>query len=830
MVLLSCGALLFVGLRWSTPPLIDDLSYSRVVRDREGHLLRMTLSEDEKYRLRLPLAEVPHSLASMLLVYEDQYFYFHPGVNPLSLARAVFTHATTDQRVGGSTITMQVARLHYKMYTRHVWGKFKQILAAMWLEARYSKKEILEAYFQLAPYGGNIEGLSAAAFLYFDKSPRELTLEQAAALLLIPQNPNGRRLKTELQSQAMVGALSSTRVAAPSLTGRWQRARELLITKWNTLNPRSPIDIEAVKWPLLPDRREAMQFLAPHFVNMVLERTPYAAVTTTTLDLKKQKVVETLVRNYLGRTRSIGIENASVLLVNLNSGEIESYMGSADFWRDEIQGQVDGVRAYRSPGSTLKPFIYALAMDQGLIHPRTLLRDTPKNFRGFDPENFERGFHGPLSATEALTKSRNVPAVDLSERLKNPSAYEFMRNLGVPLRGGEDWYGLAVMMGGAEITLENLLEWYTALARKEKPQPLRFVKRLSFDKTTASRLQQINAKTADANKVLQTQSSRALSALDGVNADWPVSPESSYLVLQMLKENSRDDIQRFQKILTYSLPMAWKTGTSSSFRDAWTIGVFGDYALGVWLGNFDGATNPSLIGREIAAPLFFAIAEAVNRMQPPRTVPIWENSFGLKLNDMQVCALTGGRPGPACTHRVNVKMIPGKSPISDCTVHQRLVINKKTGLQVCPEHSRGDAQYATNDPNIQFRNFEVWPSDLQSVLQQHGFHFQPPPPFERDCATASVVSPIAHGLEILSPHAGVKYAIQWSVKEKSSIPLNAGSDQPASKLSWFVGDTFVGQTAPAETLFWAARPGRHHITVTDNFGRSDSRTIQVNVQ
>ncbi|MDR2695637.1 MAG: transglycosylase domain-containing protein, partial [Deltaproteobacteria bacterium] len=369
------------------PHPLEGVSFSRLVVDRNGELMRLGLSDDQKYRLRTPLADLPPEAVDAILRYEDRFFWRHPGVNPLSLVRAALNMLGGGRRMGGSTITMQVIRLTHGLETGKPGAKLRQILLALQLEWRWSKTDILEAYFTLAPYGGNVEGLGAAALYYFHKTPAALTPEESAALMLVPQNPAQRQ---------------------PSRNNpAFASARRRISKVWHGKEEIAPLRVFGAK---------ELPFAAPHVCAELLRQSRAGERVRSTIDLGLQGRLEGQLQRFAARHRAFGIDNAAALLLHWPSMEVRALAGSADFHNRHIDGQVDGTRARRSPGSTLKPFIYALALEQGLIHPYTLLADTPRSFSGYDPENFDGAFRGPVSAAQALRGSRNLPALALAAR------------------------------------------------------------------------------------------------------------------------------------------------------------------------------------------------------------------------------------------------------------------------------------------------------------------------------------------------------------------------------------------------------------------------------
>src|SRR5206468_2801850 len=345
-LLCACAAVTWIAL--PRPPLLDGISFSQCVRDRNGKLLRITLTTDQKYRVWTSLPNISPTLIDATLQFEDKYYRYHPGVNPVALVRAAFGLRPGGARSGASTIAMQLARLRYHLRTRTLDGKFVQIVRALELERHYSKSQILEAYLNLAPYGRNIEGVGAASQIYFSKSAGHLTMPEAISLCVIPQSPTRRALFADRDNRSLDSALSD-----------WY--------------DRAKINRQFFGRSFSARAQTERIFLAPHFVQQVVAAEKGRDDIVTTLDLAKQQLIERRITDYIRANRSRGIQNAAALLIDTRSMDVLAQVGSADFFNGEIQGQVDGTRAPRSPGSTLKPFVYALALEQGLIHPLSIL-------------------------------------------------------------------------------------------------------------------------------------------------------------------------------------------------------------------------------------------------------------------------------------------------------------------------------------------------------------------------------------------------------------------------------------------------------------------------
>jgi penicillin-binding protein 1C len=622
------------------PPLLETTSFSTAYFDRHGTMLRLNLAEDEKFRLYATLEHMSPDLIKSTLEQEDRYFYTHPGVNPFAILRAAFeTYVIRKRAMGGSTISMQVVRLRDHMNTRGVGGKIIQIAKALQLERHYSKNQILEAYLNLAPYGGNIEGAEAAALIYYHQSANRLALPQSIGLAVIPQNPVKRFPlgKNNLE---------------------WAEAQLRLFER---LPESAKIYEKEMRLPQSVWKRDDLPFMAPHFVNG-LGRTQNQSIETT-LDFPLQKLIESRVKNWLARERGQGLDNAAVMLIHAPSMEVRALLGSGDFFNAQTHGQVDGTQAYRSPGSTLKPFIYALGIEQGLIHPETLLADDPESFSEYKPANFDNRFIGMIPAREALVLSRNVPAIALASKLENPNFYDFLQNAGASLPEDQWHYGLSIAVGGAEVNMRTLIQLYAMLANGGVLQDLKFTK--------------------DQN----TKTPRNM-----------LSPEAALLTLSML-ERPNPEAPLFTSERS-ALPVYWKTGTSSGFRDAWTVGIFGPYVLAVWIGHFDGRPSPALVGVEAAAPLFFELQDAIEQKENLHDLvhPALE-----KLNIASLSLCNQSKTPLTCTPDKKGWFIPGKSPfIAEKADAKRLeILSPRTGFSYVSNDKSGPIPLEAKNLNDQ---------------------------------------------------------------------------------------------------------------------------------
>jgi penicillin-binding protein 1C len=528
------------------PPIDPDLASSRsaIVVDRDGRLLRPFTTPSGHWRLPVTVADVDPRYLAMLKAFEDQRFERHHGVDPLALARAAGQMLAHGRVVsGGSTLTMQVARLVEPRPDRSLGDKLRQAAQAVKLDARLGKAEIATLYLSLAPFGGNIEGVRAASFAYFGKEPNRLSVAEAALLVALPQSPETRRPDRYPQAA--------------------RKARERVLDRAAAAGVITPEEAEAARQEPVPESRKPFPILAAHLAERAVHERPDLRVHRLSLDARLQRDLEQLARE---RAQSLGPRlSAAILVADNATGEVKASVAGADYFAAERAGAVDLTRALRSPGSALKPFIYALAFDGGLAHPETMLEDRPMRYGAYAPENFDLSFQGMVTARTALQHSLNVPVVDLLSAVGPQRFVSRLRaagaELALPRDGGPP--GLAVGLGGLGITLQDMTGLYVALARGGEATPL--THRPGHAGAVAVRI------------VEQAAAWHVADILRG--APPPASAPANRL--------------------------AWKTGTSYGYRDAWALGFDRRHTIGVWLGRADNASVPGLVGRLAAGPLLF---------------------------------------------------------------------------------------------------------------------------------------------------------------------------------------------------------------------------------
>jgi penicillin-binding protein 1C len=541
-------------------PLAQTRQVSTTVVDRNGKLLRAYAMADGRWRLPVDAkTSVDPGYLKLLMAYEDRRFRAHAGVDPLALGRAAFQLATRGHIVsGGSTITMQLARLLEPRRERSVYAKLRQMVRALELERQLTKDQILDLYLMLAPYGGNLEGIRAASIAYLGKEPKRLSLAESALLVALPQSPETRRLDRHPDAA--------------------RAARNRVLDRMVEEHQVSAEDAAQARAAPVPRLRKPMPILAPHSADAAMAIVKDTEVIRLTLDASLQKALELLARDRaqaLGPNISVGI-----LAVDNASGEVLARVGSPDYFDDRRAGQVDMTRAVRSPGSTLKPFIYGLAFEDGFVHPESLIDDRPIRFGSYAPENFDMTFQGTVPVRKALQLSLNVPAIALLDRVGASRLTSRLKQAGTSLvLPKEEAPGLAMGLGGVGVTLQDLVQLYCGLARLGNTTPLREIS--GEDRREPLRL------------------------MDQVAA-WHVG---NVLIGSPPPENAPHN------------RIAFKTGTSYGYRDAWSVGFDGRMTIGIWAGRPDGAPVPGLVGRAVAAPILFDAFARSGKLPVPLPKP-----------------------------------------------------------------------------------------------------------------------------------------------------------------------------------------------------------------
>ena len=735
-------------------PFDPNIIYSTMIMDKNGEMVNAFLSTDEKWRLYVDQDVITEDFQKALLFKEDQYFYFHPGVNPLAVLRALYQNTIFQNRVSGaSTITMQLARLLNPKPRTYI-NKIIEAFNALQLEFHFSKHEIFRMYVNLLPYGGNIEGIQSAAVLYFGKSPEMLSLAEIAALITIPNRPSSL-------------AISHSKKNINKAKNRW-------IEKFKDEHYFPDDQLDEAKSEIISPIRRSVPKELPH-LSIRLKREVKKPVIFTYIDTELTHKIENLVKSTTEKLIVENIHNATVLVVNNNDLSVVSYIGSSDFSDPRDGGQVDGIQAVRSPGSTLKPLLYGMAFDSGLITPKRSLFDVSMNFDGYEPRNYNEKFEGTINAESALAKSLNAPAVQLLHDFGLESFINRLMAAGFEtISKQSNQLGLSTILGGCGATMEELVALYTSFANKGNLKPLKFSKK--------------EATREDSVQIL--------------------TPQSTFILSNILKEVTRPDLPDKWQDSPNTPNVAWKTGTSFGRKDAWAIGFDTEYTVGVWLGNFSGEGSEKLAGTEIAAPLLLDIFSLLQRnnqvwFQQPKGVDFkW------------VCNISGQSPNIFCDHKVKDFYITGKSTYELCSHSKPVLISLDSSTSYC----RTCMKYADNVIRAWYPNYSA---KLISHFHQRDVSFQGIPSHYPYCERVYT----GQGFEITSPTSNTVYYIDKT--DTSSLLLEAQCPPNSNRLYWYINDKFYRSTKIREKLYCSPSKGKVKISCSDDRGRNENIVIQV---
>jgi penicillin-binding protein 1C len=730
-----------------------------VVFDRNGDAMRIVLPRDQKVRIPVTLADLPPELVGAVIASEDRWFWRHPGVNPIAIARAASANARARRRVSGaSTIPMQIARMA-EPKPRTIFAKAREAFRAVQLTLHTTKRQQLEAYFNMAPYGGNVEGIGAASRVYFGKEPSQLSIGEIAFLTTLPRQPN--------RFDPLRDHVAAT------------RARDRVLRQLRDHGTFTTLEIDAAMRQPLPRARRKAPFVAPHFCDYAIAQAPGQTRIFTTLDPRLQQIAEQQVHARIGSLRAWGVDQAAVVVIDNNTREVVAMVGSAGFLDPQRQGQVNGAIARRSPGSTLKPFLYAKAFDDGIIIPDSILLDIPTDYSGYVPENYDGTYRGRVVARDALIQSLNAPAVRL---LSDEGVNEFvklLRNGGLTTLDREPTkYGLPLILGSGEVRLIDLTNLYATLANHGDHQPARILR----------------------NSALSTQHSALFST------------ESSSMITSILTELKRPDMPRAWQLTREAPAVAWKTGTSYGHRDAWSVGYSDRYAIGVWAGNFDGHGQKGMSGSEFAAPLLFDLFRAID-VEDGR--PRLSGQAGRLSSTIEVCAVSRQLPTPYCHDRIRVETIPGRTHLHACDIHRPIFIDPKSKQRLA-----GDC--VASHPHTQVIA-TVYPPDLVAWWRAQNQPFAELPPLAPSCSdVASSAKP-----RIVSPDGATPYRLRRDAPLEFQEILLAAQTSNAAKLYWFEDGLLVASGDASRRMFLKPKHGSHQLVVVDDSGRSDAVTYRV---
>lgn len=766
-IVIVIAAFALIAYTVSLPEVIFDEPYSSVLEARDGALLSAGIASDGQWRFpENPV--VPERFAEALITFEDQRFYWHPGVDPVAIGRALMQNIQAGETVsGGSTITMQVIRLSRKPSSRSLLQKCVEVILATRLEWSYSKEEILALYSAHAPFGGNVVGLDAACWRYFARSSQNLSWAEAALLAVLPNAPS--LIHPGKNRSAL------------------KRKRDHLLDK---LYDKGSID--SVSWALskhepIPEKPRPLPRLARHLLTRMQQEGYAQQKLVSTIDHSLQQRVEQTLQHHHQRLMANQIGNGAALVLDVRTGNALAYVGNI---QDDGRGRgedVDIITAERSTGSILKPFLYAGALDQGIILPGTLLPDIPVMMNGFVPQNFSQDYDGAVSADDALIRSLNVPAVFLLRDYRYEKFHTLLRNIGLKsLRRPADHYGLSLILGGAEGTLWDITGMYASLARTLNNY---------FEHAGKNRYRRSDFHPP--SYVVRDEVPRPSSAEE---SSW-LSASSIWTTFETLKELYRPAEQSGWKLFSSSRKIAWKTGTSFGFRDGWAIGVNGDYAVGVWVGNADGEGRSGLTGTSAAAPLMFDIFSLL----PGRT---WFDAPLSEMQEIAVCKKSGERASAHCVETTRAWVTVRGLETRVCGYHKTVHLSRDGHFRV---HTA-----CTDAALMMHEKWFVLPPVQEHYYRMKNISYQPLPPYRADCVPSGAMS----SMELIYPKPNARILVPRDADgRKGQVVFELAHRNKEASVYWHLDGAFIGETRGAHRLALDPDAGDHKLTLVDEEGQ-----------
>ena len=751
--------LLLIGYIFCLPRQLFHVPYSTVVTDRNNELLGARIAPDGQWRFP-PRPTTPAKIQACFIEFEDNHFFHHWGVNPVSIGRAAYQNLKTGRVIsGGSTITMQTIRLA-RNNPRTFSEKFIEMIWATRLEFCYSKEKILSLYVSHAPFGGNVVGLDAAAWRYFGHSADDLSWAEAAMLAVLPNSP------------AMIH-LSKSRQALLDKRNR-------LLTRLHTKGVLDDSSYELALSEPLPQEPKPLPQIAPHLTDYFYQ-TRNGNYSVSTIDRGIQLQIEELIERWNGEFSRSDIRNIAILVIDVQKNQPIAYCGNVHFNKTNSGNQVDIIRSPRSTGSILKPFLYYAMLQEGSILPHTLLPDIPININGFAPQNFSQQFEGAVPASEALARSLNIPTVTMLQRYGVPKFYNFLKQTGIStLTRPASHYGLSLILGGAEGTLWDITCAYTDMARCLK----------GLDKTDCSLL--LSDSAHNASSVVPTSS---------------FSPCAVWQTFEAIKEVNRPEEIDWRTIPSMQT-IAWKTGTSYGFRDAWAVGVTPRYAVGVWVGNATGEGKPGLVGARTAGPVMFDVFNLL-----PSSPWFVRPSEGFV--DAEVCHLSGHLKGRFCEETDTILILPAGLKTEACPYHHRINLSADGTQRIYESCINTEAA-------IQ-KNWFTLPPVWEWYYKQRHPEYKTLPPFKPGCG-----EDILRPMQFVYPTMNARIFLPRQMDgSKSQLTFELVHSVPKATVYWHLDNNYLAETQDFHKISLLPSSGKHTMTAVDNEGNTVSVTFFV---
>ena len=771
LMAISFALTLWFALRLPKPLFSTPTSF--VIDDDQGQLLGASIATDGQWRFPYN-ANVPDKFSKCIIAFEDKRFNSHWGFDPLAFCRAIRQNIKAKRVTsGGSTLTMQVIRLSTH-HNRTILNKLGEIFMAMRLEVNYSKPEIMALYASNAPFGSNVIGLDAASWRYFGRKPEKLSWGEMAALAVLPNSPSlvhpGKNRLTLL------------------------RKRNNLLDKLYHQGIIDSTTAALARFEPVPDKPMPLPQAAPHllqrFKDDYNDRKTTLTRLKTTLKSNLQQQVADILEKHHQVLKANEINNIAAVVLDVETGATLAYLGNISHRENaEMESDVDVVNAPRSPGSTLKPLLYASMLHDGLILPNSLIADVPTQIAGYHPENFDLGYDGAVPASNALSRSLNVPAVKMLQQYKYERFYDKLKKIGVStLNQPADHYGLSLILGGGENTLWELTGAYADMARVLN----------HYNKTSGYN-------PADYHDPIYSLSPTEKPKLE-MNGLFDAG--SIYYTLQAMEEVMRPGEEMLWQQFSSTQRIAWKTGTSFGFRDGWAIGITPRYVVGVWVGNTDGEGRPGLTGIHTAAPVLFDIFRLLPAAREWFNVPTGEM---VKIN---ICKESGYRAGQYCDHPVEQLMPKSglKAPV--CPWHKLVHLSADGKYQVTAN--------CTSPGTINNRSWFVLPPSMEYYYKTKNYQYHTLPPFAPGCEQND-----ASPMELIYPKNGAKVYVPLEADGKRGrLICNAAHRLNGAKIFWHLDGKYVGESSAFQQMALNPSPGMHKLTLVDNTGN----TLQINFE
>ena len=761
-----CLALLLVFL-FSLPAKLFKSPTSYVIEASNGNLLSAAIASDGQWRF--PVADsVPVKFKNCIIAFEDKRFYNHFGIDFLAMSRAMRQNFKARSVVsGGSTLTMQVIRLSRKQ-DRTIWQKFLEVILALRLELKYSKTEIISLYAANAPFGSNVVGLEAASWRYYGRDANTLSWGEMATLAVLPNSPS--------------------LVHPGKNSARLIKKRNDLLDKLAKLKYIDQSTANLSKLEPVPGKPMPLPQNAPHLLNRFKQERASLEIKSTrirsTLNEAVQLKVNSILKRYNNRYRANDINNISALILDAKTGQVVSYVGN--IYQPEnaaLESHVDMIKAPRSPGSTLKPLLYASMLNDGFILPHTLVPDIPTQIAGYSPQNYDLGYDGAISADKALSRSLNIPAVKMLQQYKYERFYDKLKKLGIgTLNQPADHYGLSLILGGSEVTMWDLANTYMGMVRT-----------LNHFNTYKGLYNPEDYKQATyfAQDKKEAQDYQRNSFLDH-GAIWTT--------FNAMEEVMRPGDEGLWEQFSSSQRVAWKTGTSFGFRDAWAVGITPDYVVCVWVGNADGEGRPGLVGIEAAAPVLFDIF----RLLPNGK---WFETPTTKLRKIKVCKQSGYKAGENCPEIVD-ELVPAAGEKTVACPFHKLVHLDRTGTYRVTDQCE-------NVTSMQHKSWFILPPAMEYYYKIKNSDYKSLPPFMPGCENSGGNSV----MELIYPKNGAVVYIPLELDgTRGKIVLNAAHRNQNAKIYWHIDNEYVATTTNFHQLAVSPAPGRHTLTLVDENG------------